>query len=118
MYGQYREIKKEFQGAQDSIVLPLPDHQIDQTVDMGDTEDKLQVKHGFMEWTIFCESIEDEWSYGQVNMARFQFIQHSVNVGYEQGSIQTYEYARNRATGNDRISQNGVPRPLPDPRRP
>ena len=118
MYGQYREIKKEFQGAQDSIFLPLPDHQIDQTVDMGDTEDKLQVKHGFMEWTIFCESIEDEWSYGQVNMARFQFIQHSVNVGYEQGSIQTYEYARNRATGNDRISQNGVPRPLPDPRRP
>ena len=117
-HGRPMNINKVFQGNQEGYAIPDETFHIDQAADLGDTEDILQIKVPITEWTLSAESLPGEYSYGQFNMARFQFIQTSVNTGYELGSIQTVDYARNVARGNNRISDNGIPRPTADPRRP
>lgn len=116
--GRLMDTWKIFQDVQDGITLPTTTFEIDQSLDLGDTSSILQLQRKITEWTLYAESVPDEFSYGQIDMARFQFVQTSVNVGYELGSIQSFEYARNVAAGNDFITQNGIPRPIQDPRRP
>ena len=122
-HGRQIDMNKIFQGVQDGIELPVPDHRIDPLFDLGDTSDVLQLRTPLQEWTLYGESLEDEegnpvLAYGQMNMARFMFTQQSVNAGYNEGVIQSFEYQRNIASGNDSITQNGIPRPIQDTRRP
>ena len=89
-----------------------------------------------MEWTFFAQSIEDVppaasarevepesivWRfYGQIDFVQFMTAPASMNIGYERGSIETFEYQRNayRGTyGGTDATRNGVPMPL-DTRRP
>lgn len=121
-HGRPLNVSKVFQDVQDGVTLPLPDHQVNPLLDLGDTSDVLQIRTPMTEWALYAGSREVDgevqYSYGQINMARFQFIQLSVNEGYQDGNIQSFEYARNVRNGNDGITQNGVPRPRQDPRRP
>ena len=121
--GRLLRDKKLFQGNQeDTPGFEFPDlatYVIDpDSQDLGDTQDILQIQKMATEWTLWGSSAGEEFSYGQVNMCRFRFAQLSVNNGYALGSIQTFEYQKNVAVGNDNITQNGIPRPVSDPRRP
>jgi hypothetical protein len=59
-----------------------------------------------------------EHSFGQLSLVVYRYTPVSVNVGYEYGSIETFEY--HRATNNygQRTTDAGVPKPYNDPRRP
>ena len=118
-YGRDMTFTKEFQGNQvDPIDWPALNGKVSTALDLGDTTDPILIQKMFTEWTLWGRSIPNEPSFGQIDMAQFRFAQLSVNNGYELGSVQTFEYARNVATGNDAVSQNGVQRPVSDTRRP
>ena len=86
--------------------------------DLGDTRDELQAEGAFIEWTLYANSIDGVNSYGQIDMARFMFSQLTTNFGYNLGALDTFEYQRNAVSGNNDYTQNGIPRPRQDTRRP
>lgn len=116
--GRPKDINKLFQSVQVDPIVPPSDYKMDPNLDLGDTTDTILLKELFTQWTVWASSEGSEVSYGQINMARFRFAQLSVNNGYQLGSVQTFEYARNEATGNNTLTQNGIPRPVQDTRRP
>lgn len=117
--GRPRNINKLFHGNQpDPALWPSVDYGMDPTLDLGDTKDPLLIQEMFTEWTLWGRSEGEELSYGQIDMAQFRFAQLTVNDGYQRGSIETFEYARNVAAGNNIITQQGIPRPVADVRRP
>jgi hypothetical protein len=88
-----------------------------------DLEDHLQVRRDLKEWFFFAESIEVEGvpqpTFGQISVVQYRYTPVSVNVGYEYGSIETFEYGRSEALGSaDTLTTNGTPRPYIDTRRP
>lgn len=89
-----------------------------------DHEDLLQVQRGLQQWFFSAGSVLDPNtgevlpSYGQISSVLYRFAPISVNVAYEYGSVQTYEYAQADAHWTARSSINGVPIPVLDPRRP
>jgi hypothetical protein len=84
-----------------------------------DVEDFLLVRRDLKEWHFFAESViesnEVQPSYGQINLVQYRYTPVSVNVGYEYGSVETFEYGY-AAAANDPVSSypNGVPSPYPD----
>lgn len=83
-----------------------------------DLEDFLLVRSDLREWRLFAESVPDMESYGQVSLVQYRYTPVSVNVGYEYGSIETFEYGRSIENWVDRTTDNGVPIPAIDTRRP
>jgi len=79
-----------------------------------DRDDHLLVQRDMKEWVLFAESLPDEPSAGQLNLVQYRYTPVSVNVGYEYGSVETFEYTR----GNTPLYDNGVPAPYVDTRRP
>jgi hypothetical protein len=63
-----------------------------------DLQDYLQIRRDLMEWFFFAESVtvddEVEESYGQISLVQYRYTPSTVNTGYEQGSIETFEYGR------------------------
>ncbi len=63
-----------------------------------DLEDFLLVRRDLKEWSLFARSVEVEGepalSYGRINLVQYRYTPVSVNVGYEHGSIETFEYGR------------------------
>lgn len=64
-----------------------------------DLEDFLLVRRDLKEWALFAESVPDEeglpmLSYGRINLVQYRYTPVSVNVGYEHGSVETFEYGR------------------------
>jgi hypothetical protein len=61
-----------------------------------DVEDMLLVRRDLKEWHFFAESVVHENqvlpSYGQINLVQYRYTPVSVNVGYEHGSVETFEY--------------------------
>jgi hypothetical protein len=49
---------------------------------------------------------------------QYRYAPVSVNVGYEFGSIETFEYGRAALAADSRTTDNGVPMPFVDTRRP
>jgi hypothetical protein len=49
---------------------------------------------------------------------QYRYAPISVNVGYEHGSIETFEYGRDAAVATSTTTDNGIPLPLLDSRRP
>lgn len=89
-----------------------------------DLTDHLQVRRSVMEWFLYAESVNDPdtgetlQSAGQINLVQYRYTPVSVNVGYEYGSVETFEYARATVNWGDRNTDNGVPIPAIDTRRP
>ena len=89
-----------------------------------DVEDQLLVDRDVKEWYFFAESVLDEDggtvlpSYGQLNLVQYRYTPVSVNVGYEHGSVETFEYGRATVNWADRTTDSGVPIPTNDQRRP
>lgn len=87
-----------------------------------DLEDYLLVRRDLKEWTLFAESVETPdgtaLSYGRINLVQYRYTPASVNVGYEYGSVETFEYGRASApTDPGTFYPNGVPAPYVDTSR-
>jgi hypothetical protein len=57
-------------------------------------------------------------SFGQVSLVQYRYSPISVNVGYEHGSVETFEYGRDVAEIEGGNTINGVPSPMVDIGRP
>lgn len=57
-------------------------------------------------------------SFGQISLVQYRYAPVSVNVGYEYGSVETFDYARATDSWTDRLTDAGVPIPFNDQRRP
>jgi len=92
-----------------------------------DLEDFLKIQRDLKEWFFFAESITDDTgvvkpSFGQLSLIQYRYAPISVNVGYEYGAIETFEYQRADYAGangtTDPYTTNGTPNPFIDTRRP
>lgn len=79
-----------------------------------EAQDSLAIRRDLMQWYFFARSVDGEPSSGQFNTVQYRYTPVSVNVGYEYGSIETFEYARNVERGNDALYRNGIPEPAQD----
>ena len=103
--GQLIEIKKHYQAP----------HRGHDPLDRYDLEDFLSIRKVMKEWEFFWSSAPrpKNRSYGSVNFVQYRYMPASVNVGYENGSIETFEYSQ-----RDSTSVNGVPIPFADTTKP
>lgn len=84
-------------------------------VDLGDTTDDFNIQRDMMEWTLVIESNGEEMFFGQIDFVQFMLTQLSTNIGYENGSVETFEYQRNAYSVSNpgtSITVNGVPMPM------
>jgi hypothetical protein len=79
-----------------------------------DIEDHLLVRRDMKEWFFFARSVPDEWSRGEVSLVQYRYTPVSVNVGYEFGSVETFEYGQPASD----YARNGIPLPYMDYNRP
>ena len=77
-------------------------------------QDSLLIRRDLMQWFFYARSVEGLPSSGQFNTVQYRYTPVSVNVAYEQGSVETFEYARNVESGNDAQYRNGIPEPVQD----
>ncbi len=87
-----------------------------------DRDDALEILRDMQQWFFYASSVEIDGvtaeSGGQINSVQYRYTPVSVNVGYEWGSVETFEYGRSldlTATGN---TDAGIPQPMMDTRRP
>lgn len=80
-----------------------------------DTEDFLLVKRDLKEWEFFWRSAQrpKNRSHGSISFIQYRYTPVSVNVGYEYGEVETFEYG-NRTQN----TFNAVPLPFADTSRP
>src|SRR5690606_27734618 len=71
-------------------------------------QDHLLLQRHLRERVFYAESVEDEPSYGRINLVQYRFTPVSVNVGYEYGSVETFEYGRGQGIGQGAYP-NGLP---------
>ena len=83
-----------------------------------DMEDYLSVRRDMKEWVFYAGSVDGEAGTGQISAVQYRYTPVTVNVGYQFGSIETFEYGRNVDTGPDGYTQNGIPNPNIDYTRP
>jgi hypothetical protein len=79
-----------------------------------DVDDMLLIRRDLKEWFLFGSSVEGAESHGSLGYVQYRYTPVSVNVGYEYGSIETFEYGSNPAG----YSLNGIPLPAMDYSRP
>lgn len=88
-----------------------------------DYEDFLLVRKDLKEWVFFAErgpmAEDDDWtpSTGQISLVQYLYTPTSVNVGYEYGSVETFEYRRTTRDPVEHAQQTtdgGVPVPFGD----
>jgi hypothetical protein len=87
-----------------------------------DIEGFLAIRHDIKEWFFYAGSVEEDGetlpSSGQINLVQYRYTPVSVNVGYEYGSPETFEYGRAGNPDAERTTVNGVPKPMIDVGRP
>lgn len=91
----------------------------DYTVDKDDglrwdIEDYLLIRRDLKEWYFSAGSVDGKPSSGAITFVQYRFTPTTVNVGYEYGSVETFEYGRDTAQGGSAYSQGGVPVPVQD----
>lgn len=74
-----------------------------------DVEDYLQVRRDMKEWFFFAESVQGKDGTGSISLVQYRYTPVSVNIGYELGSVETFEYG-----SDSRYAANGIPRPYID----
>ena len=79
-----------------------------------DVEDALLIRRDMKEWFLFGSSIDGQEGWGSLGFAQYRYTPVSVNVGYEFGSIETFEYGSNP----EGYSLNGIPLSYMDYTRP
>ena len=84
-------------------------------LDRYDQSDFLLIRRIMMEWEFYWRSADrpKNRSYGSISFVQFRIAPASVNVGYEYGSIESFEYGT-----RDAQYFNGVPYPNADTRTP
>lgn len=87
-----------------------------------DSEDYFLTRKDLKDWYFYAMSATDVQgnvlpSYGRLSQVTYRFVPTTVNVGYEYGSVQTFEYQRSLVNWEDRTTDNGVPIPVLDTRR-
>jgi hypothetical protein len=90
------------------------------TLDPTEREDFLLVRKILKEWVFFAGSINDtvdevevpRFSGGQVNSVQYRYTPATVNVGYEYGSIETFEYGQIYQA--NATTDSGTPQPYVD----
>lgn len=112
-HGKVIEVEKIYRSPQGDVAI---------TDELFDHEDMLMIKRDLKEWFFFAESNVvsgvHQRSFGQINLVQYRYAPVSVNVGYEYGSVETFEYGHAGASLAERTSINGVPIPMLDARRP
>lgn len=87
-----------------------------------DREDFMLIQRDMRDWFFFARShtVDDEVepSAGQINLVQYRYAPVSVNVGYEYGSIETFEYGRDSVRAASTATVNGVPDAYIDTSRP
>lgn len=87
-----------------------------------DFSDYMRIGRQMKEWYFFAESIVENSevvpSYGQLNYVQYTFTPVSVNVGYAEGSVETFEYGRDTQRAASSVTYNGVTLPFADNTRP
>ena len=102
--GQNVSIEKQFEDL-------TPDRS---TLMSWDVEDHLLVRRDMKEWYFFAGNVDGKAGSGSICHVQYRYTPVTVNVGYEYGSIETFEYGRNVLEGADVYSTNGIPRPVQD----
>ena len=84
-------------------------------LDRYDQGDFLLVRRVLMEWEFFWRSADrpKNRSYGSIGYVQFRIAPASVNVGYEYGTVESFEYGQRQPN-----YFNGVPLPNADTERP
>lgn len=90
------------------------------TLDTTQREDYLLVRKIMKEWVFFAGSINDEvddelvprFGGGQVSAVQYRYTPATVNVGYEYGSIETFEYGASALA--NATTDSGTPKPYVD----
>ena len=118
----------------DGIATPeLEDVFLMPTLNPTDRDDYFLVRKMMKEWFFYAGSIDDSvvqdegletefeervprFSGGQINAVQYRYTPATVNVGYEYGSVETFEYASMRDA--DAITDSGTPKPYVDLSRP
>lgn len=83
-----------------------------------DVDDALQVRRDMKEWFFYASSVDGLDGVGQLNFVQYRYTPVSVNIGYEMGSVETFEYGANVAEGANGYSVNGIVRNTLDYSRP
>ena len=104
VYGQPVEISKHY-------VAPTRGHD---PLDRYDMEDFLLVRRIMKEWEFFWRSAPrpKNRSYGSVNFVQYRYTPATVNVGYEYGSVETFEYGQ--IYDSTATTDSGTPQPYTD----
>ncbi|MGV0949422.1 MAG: hypothetical protein ACOYB3_02030 [Azonexus sp.] len=79
-----------------------------------DVDDVMLIRRDMKEWFLFGSSVDGAEGWGSLSYAQYRYTPVSVNVGYEYGSIETFEYGSNP----DGYSLNGIPLTYMDYTRP
>lgn len=105
--GKFVEIQKHYR-SDEIIVSHDPLFRYDQ-------QDFLLIRRIMMEWEFFWKSAPrpKNRSYGSIGYVQYRYAPATVNVGYEYGSVETFEYG-NRTN----LYPNGVPAPNADTLKP
>ena len=113
-YGIDRHLEKQvrFLDPVDIAARPLP----------SDLNDYFQIRFDLKEWFFWASSAKSETgdvlpSSGQISLVSYRYTPVSVNVGYEYGSVETFEYTRSQQNDANRTTDNGVPQPFLDTSR-
>jgi len=94
------------------------------TLDPSEREDYLLIRKIMKEWVFFAGSVNDtvegdpvdlvvpRFSGGQINTVQYRYTPATVNVGYEYGSVETFEYGQIYRA--DATTDSGTPKPYVD----
>ena len=107
-----KDINGKMVDVQKHYVSPQRGHN---PLDRYDQSDMLLIRRDLVEWEFYWKSAERprNRSYGSVNYVQYRYTPVTVNVGYEYGSVETFEYGNRSA---DVV--NGVPTPFADVSKP
>ena len=87
-----------------------------------DIDDFLLIRRDLKEWFFYASSYEKggvvQPSFGQISLVQYRYTPVTVNIGYEYGSVETFEYTRATVNWDDRTTDTGVPQPYVDTGRP
>lgn len=105
------------EGVTDAEIL---DGYVMPTLDPTEREDYLLVRFIMKEWVFFAGSVNDlvddeivpRFGAGQVNSVQYRYTPATVNVGYEYGSVETFEYGNSALAGA--TTDSGTPIPYTD----
>lgn len=91
---------------------------VEENAPAWELEDILLIRRDLKEWVFYGSSVDGLESSGHVGLVQYRYTPVSVNVGYEFGSVETFEYGADaEARSPSRYSENGIPLPYMDQRR-